>query len=194
MLRTEVEQAEGAAALDLDALMERLRAEVEQRRSQASAGGAGGGQRYDAQALLDLPDAEFVATARRFILGREAGADEVGRDLDRLLLGRVSRTAFLQELMSSAEGRARGVPLEGLARAIRRERMRDGVVSRWLLNAAQVFRTIYLLPRRIRQFQKRVDLLERRAADVALRIEALERSLQAREASVVVGERDGRSE
>ncbi len=184
LLKAPIQGGGGAPPkLDLDALMERLRTEVEARKLQAgspdAASGAilGGRTAYSARLLLDLPEAEFVVTAHRAILRREADADEVGRHLDRLLLGEVTRAGLLHELMHSQAGREGGVKITGLWRAEQGERIRNGLVARLYFDFLQTLKTISLLPKRIAQFVRRVDGLEKRAAETALRIDALERAL-----------------
>lgn len=175
-----------APGLDLDDLMARLREEVQARKRQAAREAATSApgtstppastagfqpRRVRAEDLVELPEAAFVMTAYRLLLGREAEREEADRQIDRLLLGRVERTEMLAELMATEEARATGVTLEGLTQARRRERLMSSGVARLFLSAANVFRTVYLLPKRIRQFVKRVETLEQRATGEASRVE-----------------------
>jgi hypothetical protein len=165
------------AGLDLDVLMARLREEVQARKRQAAPAAVSQPERVRAEALLDLPEAAFVMTAYRTLLGREVAADEADRQIDRLLLGRVRRTQMLAELLDTDEARAVGATLDGLPQARVRERLMASPIASLVLSAANVLRTVYLLPKRIRQFVKRVEGLEQRASDSARRIEALEQEL-----------------
>lgn len=176
--------AADASALDLDVLMARLREEV-QARKRHSASEPGGPasvpapERVRALDLIELPEAAFVMTAYRLLLGREAGPEEADRQIDRLLLGRVMRSDMLAELQGTAEARAAGATLEGLPQARLRERLMSSRVASVALNAANGLRTVLLLPKRIRQFVKRVESLEQRASEQTRRIEALEQEVLA---------------
>jgi hypothetical protein len=164
-----------APALELDVLMARLRKEVQARKRQAAPEQAPSeAQRVRAVDMLELPEAAFVMTAYRALLGREADPDEADRQIDRLLLGRVRRTQMLTELLGTAEARAAGAVLEGLPQARLRERLMASPIASVVLGAANTFRTVYLLPKRIRQFVKRIEALEQRASEQARRIETLE--------------------
>jgi hypothetical protein len=168
-------------ALDLDRLMAELRAEVEARRSAASRPPTriAGRARCDAKELLALPEAEFVGRAYVDVLGREPSVAEAARAVDRLLMGEVRPASFLDNLVRSEEGRARRVEVVGLREALLRERPEAGALVRLWRNLAHGARTAWLLPRRIHQFVRRVDALEKRVADQAMRLEALERRLDA---------------
>jgi hypothetical protein len=170
-----------APELDLDVLMARLREEVQARKRQAAPEPA----RVRAEDLLDLPEAAFVMTAYRLLLRREAEPDEADRQIDRLLLGQIQRTKLLTELLQTDEAQAAGVVLDGLATARRRERMMSNPVAGVFLSVANAVRTIYLLPKRIRQFVKRVEALEQRASEGTRRIEILEQGIEALEQEVV---------
>jgi hypothetical protein len=178
-----------APALDLDVLMARLREEVEARKRKAASEPAASGaasepRRVSAEDLIELPEAAFVLTAYRLLLGREAAPEEADRQIDRLLLGRLQRTKLLAELLATDEARAAGARLEGLPQARRRERLMSSPVARLFLGAANVFRTIYLLPKRIRQFIKRVEGLEQRASEEARQVEARIETLEQEVASL----------
>lgn len=178
-----------APALDLDELMGRLREEVQARKRRAA-------PEADAPAsfvapkpvrageLLELPEAAFVMTAYRLLLRREAEPEEADRQIDRLLLGRVRRTEMLAELQATPEARAAGSTLEGLPQARLREALMASRAASLCLSAANGLRTVYLLPRRIRQFVKRVEALEQRASESARRIEVLEQEALSLRAAV----------
>lgn len=190
----------GVAGLDLDVLMARLREEVEARKRQAAheapapaapaaARAAPAGptpvaepRRVRAEDLLELPEAAFVMTAYRLLLDREASPEEADSQIDRLLLGQVGRAEWLAGMVGSEEAaRANGAILEGLPQARRRERMMSSPITRLVLKAAHAFRTVYLLPKRVRQFVKRVEALEQRASEggrgTETRIETLEQEV-----------------
>ncbi len=170
--------------LDLDQLMGTLRREVEARkqraRDQAEFTTALAGS---LEAVLAMPDAEFAAAAYHLALGRAPSEHEVGGSLNRLLLGRVTRTGLLREFVSSDEGRNRNAFVEGLERAEQRERASRGTLARLRLDLANTARTIRLLPKRIAQFVRRVEQLERKLADTNLRLDAVERELAATRAA-----------
>lgn len=166
--------ADVASALDLDVLMTRLREEVQARKREAASAAAPEPQRVRAEDMLDLPEAVFVMKAYRAVLGREADPDEADREIDRLLLGKVKRTELLTELLRTDEARAVGATLEGLPQARVRERLMSSPVASLFLSAANVLRSVYLLPKRVRQFVKRVEALEQRTSEQARRIETLE--------------------
>lgn len=173
-----------ASALDLDVLMARLREEVQARKRHAAPEPGGPAsiaapKHVRAEDLIELPEAAFVMTAYRLLLGREAGPDEADRQIDRLLLGRVMRADMLAEILETAEARAAGTTLEGLPQARLRERLMSSRVTSLALNAANGLRTLVLLPKRIRQFVKRVESLEQRASEQTRRIEALEQEVLA---------------
>jgi hypothetical protein len=166
-----------APALDLDVLMARLREEVQARKREAAPAAAHEPKCVRAADLLDLPEAAFVMKAYRALLGREADPEEADRAIDRLLLGRVKRTELLVELLATEEARAAGATLEGLPQARVRERLMASPVASLGLSAANALRTVYLLPKRVHQFVKRVEALEQRASEQARRIESLERDV-----------------
>jgi hypothetical protein len=168
--------------LDLDALMQRLRAEVNARKSHSSAEPASAPDHSKATAaprgctadtLLSLPDAEFVRAAYAAIFAREAIETEFAKSRDRLLTGEIGRTRLLRELLRSDEAVKRGARIEGLGRRELSEWIRRSAPAKWAMNVAHTVRTIYLLPRRIRQFLKRVDGIERTAGETALRTNQL---------------------
>lgn len=169
---------EGSAPeLDLDVLMARLREEVQARKGDAPPAAAPEPKRVRAVDLLDLPEAAFIMTSYRALLAREPEPDEADRLIDRLLLGRVRRTELLAELVATDEARATGARLDGLPQARLRERLMSSPVGSLCLSVANGLRTVYLLPRRIQQFVKRVEALEQRASEQARRIEALDREV-----------------
>lgn len=172
----------GAAAapeldLDLDVLMTRLREEVQARKRDAAPAAAPEARRVHAVDLLDLPEAAFVMTSYRALLAREPQPDEADRQIDRLLLGRVTRTELLAELLATDEARAAAVTLEGLPQARLRERLMSSSVGSLGLSAANALRTVCLLPMRIGQFVRRVEALEQRTSEQARRIDTLEREV-----------------
>jgi hypothetical protein len=172
----------GAPILDLDDLMKRLRAEVEARKGQPATTSAQINHSIDA--LLAMPDAEFVTAAYHSALDRAPSAHEASGSLNRLLLGRVTRTGLLREFVDSKEGRGRGARVDDLAIAEQRERASRGAVARLFLDIRNGLRTLYLLPRRIGQFVRRVDALEGKLADANLRLDALQQEVAVLKSSV----------
>jgi hypothetical protein len=166
-----------APALDLDVLMARLREEVRAKKRVTAPAAVDEPKRVRARDLLDLPEAAFVMKAYRVVLGREADPDEAGREIDRLLLGKLRRTQLLGELLATEEARAVGARLDGLPQARVRERLMSSPVASLFLTAADGLRTVYMLPKRIRQFVKRVEALEQRASEQTRRIETLEQEV-----------------
>jgi hypothetical protein len=160
--------------------MEKLRGEVNARKRHASApptstppGSAATSRGYSIDRLLSLPDAEFVRTAYNAIFAREATEAEFTRSRDRLLTGEIGRTRLLRKFLRSDEARKRGARIEGLRRREFTDWIRHSAPARWAMSAAHTVRTIYLLPRRIRQFLKRVDGIERTAGETALKVNQL---------------------
>jgi O-antigen chain-terminating methyltransferase len=179
---------EQSPTLNLDALMEKLREEVNARKRHASApptstppNSAPAAQGYRIDRLLALPDAEFVRAAYNAIFARDATEAEFTRSRDRLLTGETGRTRLLREFLRSGEALKRGARIEGLKRREFADWMRRSTPAKWAMNAAHTVRTIYLLPRRIRQFLKRVDGIERTAGETALRASLLSTRVEAAE-------------
>lgn len=192
--------------LDLDALMERVRAEVNARKSPASVVPAA--TRADSvanletaacsvDALMALPDAEFVRAAYVTVFARDATEAEFTYNRDRLFIGTIDRGRLLGELLKSEEARRRGARIEGFSQRALGDAIRRSAPARWTMNAANTFRTIYLLPRRIRQFLKRVDGIERTAGETSLRanqlsarVHSLEDSLNQSNAKIALLEQE----
>jgi hypothetical protein len=171
--------------LDLDRLMARVRAEVETRKRQQaveamqSANGVEADTRAGrtADELLRLPDAEFVRESYAAIFGRAPQERELTELRDRLLTGQITRLRALRELLKTEEAKQRNARVEGLSLSIARDSFRRSLPGRWLARLGHTIRTIYLLPRRIRQFLKRIDTIERLAADTASKVDLLDQKL-----------------
>jgi hypothetical protein len=176
-----------APALDLDALMARIRAEVEERKRKAvaevaqSVNGAGIAANANAprraDALLALPDAEFVREAYRAALGREPEQPELVALRDRLLTRSITRTGALKELLKTEEAKRRNARIDGLSTTMLRDSFQRSALARWFTQLRSTIRTVYLLPHRIRQLLKRIDMIERTGAETAQRTEELDRKL-----------------
>jgi hypothetical protein len=187
-------------ALDLDVLMARVRAEVEARKAQAlidahqSAGGetasADSARRYRAGVLLALPNAEFIKESYLATLGREPQEDELTELRDRLLTGQISRFRALKDLLDTEEARQRHSKIAGLRLSEILDAIRRSAPARWLARVGQTIRTIYLLPRRIPQFLKRVDVIERTAREAAFKAEELDHKLTAASQAIQALERE----
>jgi SAM-dependent methyltransferase len=166
-------EAQPNPTLDLDTLMERLRAEVNERKRQDSTdlpdSGTAASRRHRIDTLLAMPDAEFIRAAYAAIFARKPTDAELAIGRDRLLSGEIGRTRLLREFLGSDEARKCGARIEGLRRREITDSLRQSVPAKWAMNVAHAARTIYLLPRRIGQFLKRVDAIERTAGETALK-------------------------
>jgi hypothetical protein len=169
------------SALDLDALMTRVRAEVEARKQQAAADASivAAPRKYDADGLLALPAAAFIRESYSTIFGRAPDEQEFATLRDRLLTGNVTRSGVLKELLDTDEAKARNARIDGLFGSVARDNFRRSAPGRWLAQIGHALRTIYLLPKRIGQFLKRVDAIERTASETALKVDALDQKLAA---------------
>jgi hypothetical protein len=187
-------------ALDLDLLMARVRAEVEARKSQASIDArksADGGampakaaRRTRASALLALPNVEFIKESYFAALGREPEEYELTELRDDLLTGQITRFGALRELLDSKEAKQRNSRIAGLRQSEILDAIRRSAPARWLVQAGKAIRTVYLLPRRIPQFLKRVDAIERTAREAAFKTEELDQKLAAASQAIQSLERD----
>jgi 2-polyprenyl-3-methyl-5-hydroxy-6-metoxy-1,4-benzoquinol methylase len=184
MDRTDAASA-NSPKLDLDELMERIRAEVAERKRQAGEASPTNGldvsntvpdvmaRVLTARELLALPVAEFVRASYVALLGREPQPDEFIVLRDRLLVGHVGRMRVLREFRASREGRARGLHVEGLTREFVWDRIYWSPPAKFGRLVGRVAIDIWRLPRNIRQFIARVEALERHAAAAGLAIKAI---------------------
>jgi O-antigen chain-terminating methyltransferase len=108
--------------------------------------------------LLRLNGEDFVRGAYEYLLGRPAARAELPSWVEPLRRGTLTKSEVLVAIRDSAEGRARGVPLPGLASVRVGARLRRvpvlGYVVRWVQQLA-------LLP----QLARRLDAQEASLAD-----------------------------
>ena len=113
-----------APELNLDELMEKIRAEVAERKRAAGAVAAGSTERpasldrpsWTARQLLELPPADFARAVHIAFLGRDPTPDEFVHLRDRLLISQVGRIRVLREFRRLPESRARLSHIGGLWR------------------------------------------------------------------------------
>ena len=166
---------------DLDELMERIRAEVAERRKH-SEGGAPvpkshealpdfAGRHWTARELLGLPAPEFARATHLAFLGREPTPDEFVRLRDRLLIEHVGRMRVLREFHASRESR---LPVRGFWKESVKDRLYWSPPAKFARGIIRFIGDVIRTPRWIREFIARVESLERRSAETA----AATRSLQ----------------
>ena len=175
-----------APKLDLDELMERIRAEVEERRRTKSpappakfavAGRAPANasalRQYRAAELLALPSAEFVRCGFFTAFGREPDASEFAMLLDRILTDNASLLDMLREFHVSKG--SRGIP--GLPRQMIWNRLGGSAFMRAIRGFPREIRNVYRLPGRFKKLFLRVDLVERTIAENEAEIAALKSAI-----------------
>jgi 2-polyprenyl-3-methyl-5-hydroxy-6-metoxy-1,4-benzoquinol methylase len=173
-----------AKTLDLDELMERIRAEVSERKrlsgiaaplSEPGAAPADfASHRWNARELLTLPTAEFMRASHLAFLGREPTPDEFVKLRDRILVSYVGRMRILREFRASKEARARRYHLPGFWRESARDRLYWSPPAKFGRLVAALIGGIYRMPGRIRDYIARIELLERRAAEASATIRAVQ--------------------
>lgn len=189
---------------DLDGLMERIRGELARRRIGDGGGPPGAAppavpapllppasswtdqtaidptrRRYAARELLRLDDAAFLRTAYLAVLGREPDQAGWSVTLTRLRRSQSSRVEVLHSLAISAEGRARGVAIDGLAVRRLGERVARLPGLRTLIGAPSALRQLRQLP----QLQARQVELEAELARMRRRHEQLAALIEERDAA-----------
>ena len=173
---------------DLDGLMERIRGELIQRRAGDGEGLPGAApflvsepllppasswadqttidptrRRYSARELLRLQDAAFLRAAYLAVLGREPDQAGWSVTLTRLRRSESSRVEVLHSLVTSVEGRARGVAISGLAVRLFGERIARLPGLRTVVAAASALRLLRQLPLlRARQEELEAELARMR--------------------------------
>jgi len=162
--------------LDLDALMEKIRAEVAERKHLSGAvvptepaqiaAADFATRKWSARELLALPATGFARATYLAFYGREPSPAEFDRLRDRLLVDGVGRMRILREFRRSAEARARRLPVEGLMQEFVWDRSYWSPPAKFGRLVGRGARNIWLLPRHIRAFVGRVETLERRAAEI----------------------------
>jgi O-antigen chain-terminating methyltransferase len=163
--------------LDLDELMERIRAEVSERKKSSEANAptpASRGaavdlaeRRWTAGELIRLPTPEFARAVHLTFFGREPTPDEFVRLRDRLIVEHVGRMRVLREFRSAPETRRAGLRLEGFWRESLKERLYWSPPAKIGRTVIRLVGNIYHGPRWLREFIARVELLERRSAEAA---------------------------
>lgn len=171
----------GAPKLDLDELMERIRAEVAGRKRQSGTTALPAqtpsavldptARTWTAQELLVLPMAEFARAVHHAFWGREPTTDEFVRIRDRLLGGHAGRMRVLREFRKSHEARARRVA--GFRRASAWDRIYWSPPAKAGRSAARAIGNVWHTRRRIREYIARLETVERRAAESASSLRAL---------------------
>ncbi|HEY3638475.1 MAG TPA: class I SAM-dependent methyltransferase [Rhizomicrobium sp.] len=168
-----------AAERDLDGLMEQMRAEVAERRQAAEANASSeppnepdklAVRRWTAHALLMLPAPEFARAVYLAFLGREPSPDEFVRLRDRLLIEHVGRMRILREFRASPGART----VEGFWLESVKDRLYWSPPAKFGRAFIRVIVNIYHSPRWTREFIARVELLERRSAEAAAAVRALQ--------------------
>ncbi|HEX4079733.1 MAG TPA: class I SAM-dependent methyltransferase [Rhizomicrobium sp.] len=173
-----------AKTLELDELMERIRAEVSERKRQSgiaaprSEPGATppdfASHRWTARELLTLPTAEFVRASHLAFLGREPTPDEFVELRDRILVSYVGRMRIIREFRTSKEACARRQHLPGFWRESAKDRLYWSPPAKFGRRVAGLIGGIYGMPGRIREYIARMELLERRAAEASATIRAVQ--------------------
>jgi len=181
-------ETESAATpkLDLDQLMEQIRAEVTERKQSSGEPAASGladapvaapdfaVRRFNAREILAMPVPEFVRASHLALLGREPEPDEFVRLRDRLLVNRVGRMRVLREFRRSREGLATRRHVEGLWRAFAWDRVYWSPLAKFGRFVGRLIGALLRVPRRIREFIVRLEVLERRAAEAAAAIRTMQ--------------------
>lgn len=185
---------------DLDALMQRIRADVEARKAKADAQVLGGDEvqvvpapvdatrlQYTAAELLAFYDVVFLRAAHLAVLGREPRGESAAGLLQQLRLGQISRVGIIDALRATDEAQARGARISGLGRERFADGIRRSLLGRKLAALARILRNIPRLASYMRQVISRVDAtertvlqLERRLGDALAEREALEAQLLGR--------------
>ena len=162
---------------ELDELMERIRAEVAERKKSANEPAPipkprdtlpdFAGRRWTAGALLAMPAPEFARAAHLAFLGREPTPDEFVRLRDRLLVEHVGRMRVLREFRASPEARRVRLRVRGFWRESAKDRLYWSPPAKFGRGVIRLIGSIYHGPRWFREFIARVELLERRSAENA---------------------------
>jgi SAM-dependent methyltransferase len=166
----------GEVTLDIDLLMQRIRAEIDATHATAPATRATAAatpattpaapapappasMRSEALApdrLLDLHDAEFVFESYRTILGREPDPDGMQHYLDWLRSGFIDRVGVIGALCRSKEGRQRNVRPKQMARRLAVRRLYRVPIVGYAIRLALA---IAVLPRTVLAIQNALGVL-----------------------------------
>ena len=175
-MNSSMESKSAAPALDLDELMEKIRAEVAERKQLHGATTPPEAvqipiadfatRNWNARELLALPATDFARAVHLAFFGREPSPDEFVRVRDRLLVEHIGRTRILRELRRSPEARARKLPVEGLRQQFVWDRIYWSPPAKFGRAVGRGARNIWLLPRHIGDFIARMAMVERRTAEM----------------------------
>lgn len=164
---------------DLDALMQRIRADVETRKAKAGAQAIGTSEmhvlpppvnvarlQYTAAELLAFYDVVFLRAAHLAVLGREPQGDGAAKLLQQLRLGEVSRLDIIETLRASDEAQARGARISGLGQERFLDRIRRSSLGRKLAAVLRIARNVPRLASYMKQVISRVDTSERKVVQL----------------------------
>ncbi|HEX3431010.1 MAG TPA: methyltransferase domain-containing protein [Rhizomicrobium sp.] len=183
-MNSKTEFRSASPALDLDALMEKIRAEVAERKQLAGATAPSepapiattdfAARKWNARELLALPATDFARATHLAFFGREPSPDEFVRLRDRLLVEGVGRMRILREFHRSAEARTQRLPIEGLTQQFVWDRFYWSPPAKFARFISRGARNLWLLRRHIREFIDRVEILERRSAEMTAAVRNLQ--------------------
>lgn len=161
--------------LDLDELMERIRAEVAERRQQSAMPAAPAeitvglpdreGRVWTAQELLALPIADFARGVHLAFFGREPTPEEFTSLRDRLLTGRAGRMRILREFRTSREASERRRSVAGFWRASVWDRIYWSPPAKTGRSLGRTASNIWNVRRIVRDYIARLETVERRTAE-----------------------------
>ncbi|HEY3777883.1 MAG TPA: class I SAM-dependent methyltransferase [Rhizomicrobium sp.] len=172
-----------APKLDLDELMERIRAEVAERKRQSNTAALfvpapvmpdPGARNWSVQEILALPLAEFVRAVHLAFLGREPSPDEFVRVRDRLLAGHAGRMRILREFRSSLDARERRRSVAGFWRASAGDRIYWSPPAKAGRSIGRAVSSLWNTRRRVREYIARLETVERRTAETASALRTLQ--------------------
>jgi SAM-dependent methyltransferase len=183
-MNSSMESKSAAPALDLDELMEKIRAEVAERKQLYAATAPAEPTQtptadfaihnWNARELLALPATDFARAMHLAFFGREPSPEEFVRLRDRLLVDGIGRMRILREFGRSPEARARNPHVEGLMQQFIRDRIYWSPPAKFGRAVGRGARNVWLLPRHIRDFMARVAVLERRTAEMTAALRNLQ--------------------
>jgi ubiquinone/menaquinone biosynthesis C-methylase UbiE len=146
--------------------------------------------RYRLDDLLKYEGQEFVRNAYRAILKREPDEDGALQRLRMLLGGRFDKVDVLASLRYSAEGRQKGVSIEGLALPATARRLYRVPILGYLLELAVALLSLPASARRQRRFETYSIVQQQQLAD---RLRQLSERLQLVRAELTGMEKRGQS-
>lgn len=168
---------------DLDVLMQKVRANIEARKSRIDTQdfvSAGKNNvpppvdvkrtHYSAAELLASYDSVFMRTVYLAITGHEPCGKEAAQLLQELRLGKISRIDVIDILLTGHDARERGVVITGLRRQRFYDRMRRSIVLGKMTALARIARNIPRLASYMRQVISRVDGAERKVNQLELQL------------------------